>query len=311
MKNEANKGLTVNLIAGGLAGFCEAFVCHPFDTVKVRKQLRQRHIRITNNYTQTVNSNTTPQKHFWNAAWNIIQKEGFPSLYKGIGAVLTGMVPKMAIRFTSYDIYKEILTDQAGNITYTGVFLAGLSAGATEAALVVTPMEVVKIRLQAQRQSITDPLDIPKYRGAFQSGLLIVKEEGIQALYKGMGLTIIRQASCQGANFLVYTYLKSKLLEFHNNGPIPLYQTAIIGFIAGCAGPLINTPVDILKTRVQKSPSTLNSSQLIINISKNMIKNEGYSAFYKGVVHRLVAPSMATTWVVYELVSEWLTQNRR
>jgi solute carrier family 25 (mitochondrial citrate transporter), member 1 len=37
-------------------------------------------------------------------------------------------------------------------------------AGATEAVMVVTPMEVVKIRLQAQQHSLADPMDIPKYR---------------------------------------------------------------------------------------------------------------------------------------------------
>lgn len=41
---------------------------------------------------------------------------------------------------------------------------AGLMAGATEAVLVVTPAEVIKIRLQAQMHSLADPMDIPKYR---------------------------------------------------------------------------------------------------------------------------------------------------
>ncbi|KAG5461205.1 MAG: hypothetical protein BJ554DRAFT_6634, partial [Olpidium bornovanus] len=43
---------------------------------------------------------------------------------------------------------------------------AGLAAGTTEAVMVVTPMDVIKIRLQAQRHSMADPLDIPKYRNA-------------------------------------------------------------------------------------------------------------------------------------------------
>jgi hypothetical protein len=37
--------------------------------------------------------------------------------------------------------------------------LAWLSAGTTEAIAVVTPMEVVKIRLQAQMCSLADPLE--------------------------------------------------------------------------------------------------------------------------------------------------------
>ena len=39
---------------------------------------------------------------------------------------------------------------------------AGLGAGVTEAVLVVNPMEVVKIRLQAQQHSLADPLEVPR-----------------------------------------------------------------------------------------------------------------------------------------------------
>ena len=71
--------------------------------------------------------------------------------------------------------------------------IAGLGAGITEAVLVVTPMDVIKIRLQAQRHSMTDPLDIPKYRNAAHCVYLMIKEEGVASLYKGVGLTALRQ----------------------------------------------------------------------------------------------------------------------
>ena len=40
----------------------------------------------------------------------IIKRETPLGLYKGLGAVVTGIVPKMAIRFTSYDWYKQALS---------------------------------------------------------------------------------------------------------------------------------------------------------------------------------------------------------
>jgi solute carrier family 25 citrate transporter 1 len=76
---------------------------------------------------------------------------------------------------------------------------AGLGAGTTEAVLVVCPMEVVKIRLQAQVHSMSDPLDIPKYRNAAHALYLILKEEGPATLYRGVALTALRQATNQGA----------------------------------------------------------------------------------------------------------------
>ena len=70
---------------------------------------------------------------------------------------------------------------------------AGLAAGVTEAVAVVTPMEVIKIRLQAQHHSMADPLDIPKYRNAAHALYTVLKEEGIGALYRGISLTSLRQ----------------------------------------------------------------------------------------------------------------------
>ena len=75
---------------------------------------------------------------------------------------------------------------------------AGLGAGVTEAVLVVCPMEVVKIRLQAQVHSMTDPLDVPKYRNAAHALWLILREEGPSTLYRGVALTALRQATNQG-----------------------------------------------------------------------------------------------------------------
>jgi hypothetical protein len=76
--------------------------------------------------------------------------------------------------------------------------LAGLAAGTTEAVAVVTPMEVVKIRLQAQQHSLADPLDMPRYRNAGHAVYTIVREEGISTLYRGVSLTALRQATNQG-----------------------------------------------------------------------------------------------------------------
>ena len=119
-------------------------------------------------------------------------------------AVITGIVPKMAIRFSSFEFYKSVLaTKETGKPNTGGVFIAGLGAGITEAVLVVTPMDVVKIRLQAQHHSMSDPLDVPKYRNAAHAAYTVAKEEGFGALYRGVGLTAVRQGTNQAVNFIV------------------------------------------------------------------------------------------------------------
>lgn len=55
----------------------------------------------------------------------IIKRETPLGLYKGLGAVITGIVPKMAIRFTSFEAYKGFLADKetgivSGRATFVG-----------------------------------------------------------------------------------------------------------------------------------------------------------------------------------------------
>lgn len=52
-----------------------------------------------------------------------MKRESPLALYKGLGAVLTGIIPKMAIRFTSYEWYKQLLADkETSMVSSTGTF---------------------------------------------------------------------------------------------------------------------------------------------------------------------------------------------
>ena len=152
--------------------------------------------------------------------------------------------------------YKHLLRDRdTGVVSLYANFAAGLGSGLTEAIMVVTPAEVCKIRMQAQYHSMADPVELSqrKYRNVFQTAIVIVKEEGIGALYKGVVPTMLRQGCNQAVNFTVYQMFKTKLEEY--NGPgvsIPSWQTMIAGGISGGLGPTVNNPLDVVKTRMQK-----------------------------------------------------------
>ncbi|KAI9902430.1 hypothetical protein N3K66_001782 [Trichothecium roseum] len=292
-----------NLIAGGGAGMMEALVCHPLDTIKVRMQLSRR-----------ARQPGAPKRGFIKTGAEIVRKETPLGLYKGLGAVLTGIVPKMAIRFTSFEAYKQGLADSStGSVSGKATFLAGLAAGVTEAVAVVTPMEVIKIRLQAQHHSMADPLDIPKYRNAAHALYTVVREEGPGALYRGVSLTALRQGSNQAVNFTAYSYFKDWLKAFqpqYEGTNLPSWQTTLIGLVSGAMGPLSNAPIDTIKTRLQKTPAEPGTSAWtrIVRIASDMFKQEGFHAFYKGITPRImrVAPGQAVTFTVYEFLKEKL-----
>ena len=55
----------------------------------------------------------------------IVQRETPLALYKGLGAVLSGIVPKMAIRFASFEKYKTWLADKETGKTSVGMIFVG------------------------------------------------------------------------------------------------------------------------------------------------------------------------------------------
>jgi len=290
-------GFGTHITAGGLAGAMEALCCQPLDTIKVRMQLSKSG-RLPG----------TKARGFLATGVMIVRRETPLALYKGLGAVLSGIVPKMAIRFASFETYKRWLADpESGKTAVGNIFLAGLGAGTTEAILVVNPMEVVKIRLQAQMHSLADPLETPQYRNAGHAVYKIVREEGFSVLYRGVTLTAFRQATNQGANFTAYQELKKFA---HNQQPeltdLPTYQHMIIGLISGAMGPFSNAPIDTIKTRLQKAtfPTDTSAIARITSIASDIWRQEGVHSFYKGITPRVlrVAPGQAVVFAVYERV---------
>lgn len=108
---DGRKNPLMHLVAGGVAGVVESSCCHPLDTIKTRMQLRTKG-----------GSTKGPLR----TASSIVSKEGFFALYKGLSAVMMGIAPKMAVRFTSFETYKEWLgASPAGN---KGVYVGAAGA---------------------------------------------------------------------------------------------------------------------------------------------------------------------------------------
>ena len=229
-------------------------------------------------------------------AKRIIQREGPLALYKGLTAVYTGIIPKMAIRFVSFEYYRDVLgdwtnryynaassssslsaasTSDATTTTTTTTsakgpsqsvtFIAGLLSGLTEAILVVTPAEVCKIRMQSQYHSLMDPSQRThaKYKNVIQTAMLVVKEEGLSALYKGVVPTMLRQGCNQAVNFTAYNWSKKQVLAWKQTREdekmlrgggggsgsggkevqLDHWQSLLLGGLSGGMGPLANNPL--------------------------------------------------------------------
>ena len=70
-------------------------------------------------------------------------------------------------------------------------------------------------------------------------------------MYKGLTATVIKQGTNQMIRFFVYSNLKNYLQGGDPSKDIGSIRTFIIGGIAGAASVFGNTPVDVVKTRMQ------------------------------------------------------------
>jgi len=301
-KAPPKKTFVKHLVAGGAAGLMESSICHPLDTIKTRMQNRG------------VGGSTTGPIA---TGIRMVKQGGVTSLYKGLTAVQCGIVPKMAIRFSSFEHFKLTLADSEGHVSFAKTFLAGIMAGTTEALMIVTPAEVCKIRIQSQYHSMMDPAQLinAKYRNAPQTALLVIREEGPAALWKGAGPTVLRQASNQGINFTVYQTMKQKWLAYSEQAELRPWQHLMMGGLSGGVGPLFNNPLDVVKTRMQRQkaePGKTLKYPSIASAIPTIVKEEGVVALWKGILPRLmrIMPGQAITFMTYERVSKLLFDNK-
>ena len=119
----------------------------------------------------------------------------------------------------------------------------------SEAIFAVTPMETIKVKFIHDQNSAN-----PKYKGFYHGVREIVKHEGLGGVYKGLTATIIKQGSNQAIRFYVMETLKAEYRKYKGkdvNAQVPVLVTGLFGLIAGAASVFGNTPVDVVKTRMQ------------------------------------------------------------
>jgi len=226
---------------------------------------------------------------------------GVLGFYRGLSPLLYMSIPKSAVRFAAFEQLKNIMQDDKGKLTRTQTALAGLGAGVSEAILAVTPMETIKVKFIHDR-SIREQ---PRYRGFFHGVYCIVKEEGFMGVYKGLTPTILKQGSNQMIRFFVYNEI-GKSMKKGQERELKVHETLIGGAVAGAASVFGNTPIDVIKTRMQGLESSKYRNSL--HCATEIWTKEGPMAFYRGTVPRLarVCLDVAIVFTLYEQISRFL-----
>jgi len=269
------------VLAGGIAGGMELFISYPTEYVKTQLQLYGR--QVPPKYTGVVDCvKKTAKNH------------GFRGFYRGLSALLYGTIPKIAIRFGTFETLSNHVK-QGDKLTSTEGFLCGLGAGVTEATLAGCFVQTVKTKfIHDQTQQV------PKYRGFVHGVTTIIRQEGIRGVYQGWSATVLKQGTNQAIRFgLVNTF--SKWYTQQTNREVSIPVKGVFGAVAGGISVLCNNPLDVIKTRMQGLEAKKYNG--LVHCAKKVYREEGWKAFYKGTAPRLVrvCSDVALVFMFYDV----------
>lgn len=292
-KNDGVVPPYMKAVSGSLGGMVEACCLQPIDVIKTRLQLdRVAHYR-----------------GILHCGSTIAKTEGVRALWKGLTPFATHLTLKYTLRMGSNAVLQGTFSDSdTGKLSNKGRMMAGFGAGVLEALMIVTPFEVVKIRLQQQRGLAPELL---KYKGPIHCATSIVREEGFLGLWAGAAPTVMRNGINQSAMFTAKNAFDGLLWKKHEgDGRVLLpWQSMISGFLAGTAGPICTGPFDVVKTRLMAQSRSVETGELkykgMFHALRTIFAEEGLLALWKGLIPRLmrIPPGQAIMWAVADQVT--------
>ncbi|GFP99926.1 mitochondrial arginine transporter bac2 [Phtheirospermum japonicum] len=244
-------------VAGGIGGTAGVLAGYPLDTFRIWQQ----------------------HSGGKGSALAILRHEGLCALYRGMLAPLASITFQNCIVFQSYTTLSRAFdTNVAINDppSYKGVALGGIGAGLIQ-SLVISPIELVKIRLQLQMntklQSCCNkgPLDVTRN---------IFRTQGWGGIYRGLGITLVRDAPSHGVYFWTYEFTREQLHPGCRKNRDESFKTTLTaGGLAGVTSWISCYPFDVLKTRIQAQSKYCG----IFDCYRKCVEQEGYNALWRGI----------------------------
>ncbi|XVF46651.1 hypothetical protein PTKIN_Ptkin03bG0044600 [Pterospermum kingtungense] len=149
------------------------------------------------------------------------------------------------------------------------------------------PLDTAKVRLQLQKKTVGDEVNLPKYRGLMGTMVTIAKEEGLSALWKGIIAGLHRQCIYGGLRIGLYEPVKTLLVGSDYVGDIPLYQKILAALLTGALAIAVANPTDLVKVRLQaegKFPTGVARRYYgTLDAYYTIVRQEGLGALWTGL----------------------------
>ncbi|KAF8725559.1 hypothetical protein HU200_020093 [Digitaria exilis] len=248
-------------VNGGASGMLATCVIQPIDMVKVRIQLGEGSAgQVTK---------------------NMLANEGLRSFYKGLSAGLLRQATYTTARLGSFRVLtnKAVEKNEGKPLPLIQKAFIGLTAGAI-GACVGSPADLALIRMQAD--STLPAAQRRNYKNAFHALYRITADEGVLALWKGAGPTVVRAMA------------------------LNMGASAVSGFFASAC----SLPFDYVKTQIQKMQPDANGKYPYtgsLDCAMKTFKSGGPFKFYTGfpVYCVRIAPHVMMTWIFLNQIQKF------
>lgn len=250
----------------------------------------------------------------------IARNEGFPTLWRGLSPTLAMAIPANVIYFAGYDwLRSSPHSPFVGRVSDMYQPVVGASAARVLAAVAVSPLEMLRTRMQATSSSD---------KGVLRSTMIGLKDmvstEGYLSLWRGLTLTLWRDVPFSAFYWWGYEYGRKRLDDARQKSAAVLGKekraelshaalltdSFLAGATAGAIAAFVTTPFDVGKTRQQTVVN--DPSGRLKSVPENMTMprflyhiycSEGAAGLFKGWAARClkVAPASAIMISSYEV----------
>lgn len=269
----------------GIAVATATGITHPLDVLKVRLQMQ-------------LVGQKGPLKGMGRLFVQLVKNEGPRSLYLGFTPALIRSVLYGGLRLGLYEPSKFACESAFGSTNFLVKIASGAFSGAVATAL-TNPVEVLKVRLQ-----MSSHLKRGRAIGEMRN---IVSEEGVKALWKGVGPAMARAAALTASQLATYDESKRLLVKW-----TPLEEGFYLHFIsstvAGAVSTIVTAPMDMIKTRLmlQRECKRVGSYKNGFHCAYQVMITESPKALYKGglAIFARLGPQTTITFILCEKLRE-------
>ena len=198
--------------------------------------------------------------------------------------------------------------------------LSGVLSGAI-ASGVFTPMDVVKVRMQAEVgggvRADGAPAAGPRYRNVLHALRTIAAEEGRAGLYKGVSPTMQRAAVVAAVELASYDECKTLLVSALGMAPTGAPTHLAASLMAGFLCTLASSPLDVIKSRVMNQPVDAATGRGVrysstLDCLRKSVAAEGVASLWKGFWPNFgrIGPHCIITFMTIERLRNWAAERK-